>query len=317
MKMDWFRWYGGTINDPKLALIARNAQQPRSAVIAVWAALLEHASQADERGDISEFDTEVMAVALDLEEDAILAIIKAMKDKGMIDGGRIKAWDKRQPKREDEAAQRAKEWREKQKQQDPNATERNRTQPNAAERDRTQANAGERNRTLRERVERESREEKNKEPSLEREVGDSPRTRSKQAPPNSLPQKGGVIFPNCPDWLSPDRWREYIDHRQAKAKPLSADAAVIILQDLEKAMAYGHDPDSMIRESISNGWIRCVFPDRHFQAPPPNGNGRRQGQTLAESMIETHARMDARLSAAERAPPALVDDTEEAPHVRH
>ncbi len=137
MSMDWFRWYHGTVSDPKLALIAKKAGQPRPVVIAVWIALLEHASQAEPRGDISDFDIETLAVALDIDDDAIHSIITAMTAKGMIVDGGIAAWDKRQPQREDGAAERAKAWREKQKQQPantPNATERNRTQPNAGER---------------------------------------------------------------------------------------------------------------------------------------------------------------------------------------
>ena len=129
MSMDWFRWYHGTVIDPKLALIARKSGKSRPVVIAVWAALLEHASQASARGDISEFDVETVAVALDIEEDVITAIIAAMTAKGMIADNHITAWNRRQPQREDGAAERAKAWRNKQKQSAnaPNATERNRT----------------------------------------------------------------------------------------------------------------------------------------------------------------------------------------------
>lgn len=137
MSMDWFRWYHGTVSDPKLALIAKKSGQSRPVVIAVWAALLEQASQSEQRGDISGFDVETIAVALDIEESAIVAVMDAMTAKGMIVDGAIAAWEKRQPLREDGAAERAKAWREKQKQQPantPNATERKRTQPNAGER---------------------------------------------------------------------------------------------------------------------------------------------------------------------------------------
>ena len=133
MNMNWFRWYHGAVSDPKLALIAKKSGQPRPVVIAIWAALLEHASQAESRGDISGFDAETVAVALDLDEDAIPAVIAAMTTKEMIADGVISAWDRRQPQREDGAAERAKAWREKQK-QSANATERNRTQPNAGKR---------------------------------------------------------------------------------------------------------------------------------------------------------------------------------------
>ncbi len=78
MNMNWFRWYHGTVSDPKLALIAKKSGQSRPTVIAVWAALLEQASQAEARGDISGFDAEIIAVALDIDDDAIHSIVAAM-----------------------------------------------------------------------------------------------------------------------------------------------------------------------------------------------------------------------------------------------
>ncbi len=56
MSMEWFRWYDNTVTDPKLALIAKKSGQSRPVVIAVWAALLEQASRADQRGDLTRFD---------------------------------------------------------------------------------------------------------------------------------------------------------------------------------------------------------------------------------------------------------------------
>lgn len=84
MSIEWFRWYHSTVSDPKFSACARKAKQPKSAVIAVWAALLECASQAPERGDISGFDPETISVALDLDEDAIHDILAAITAKGLI-----------------------------------------------------------------------------------------------------------------------------------------------------------------------------------------------------------------------------------------
>ena len=141
MSMEWFRWYHGTVSNPKLAFIAKKSGQSRPVTIAVWAALLEQASKSDIRGDVSNFDVETIAVALDIEEDAINAVIAAMTAKGMIVDQGIAKWDARQPQRDDGSAERAKAWREKQKQQEPNATEREQTKPNATEREQTKPNA--------------------------------------------------------------------------------------------------------------------------------------------------------------------------------
>lgn len=136
--MNWFRWYTGAASDPKFLVVAKRAGQNVASVIAVWALLLERASEcgernrtqanADERGCITGFDCEAADAVLGLTDGAACAIVKALEDRGLIVGGRIANWEKRQPKREDGSAERAKEWRDKQRK---NAAERTRTQPNA------------------------------------------------------------------------------------------------------------------------------------------------------------------------------------------
>lgn len=136
--MNWFRWYSGTASDPKFLVVAKRAGQSVAAVIAVWALLLERASEcaernrtqanADERGCITGFDCEAADAVLGLTDGAACAIVKVLEERGLIACGRIANWEKRQPKREDGSAERAKAWREKQRE---NAGERNRTQPNA------------------------------------------------------------------------------------------------------------------------------------------------------------------------------------------
>jgi hypothetical protein len=133
MSIEWFRWYHGTVSNPKLALIAKKSGQSRPVTIAVWAALLEHASKSDIRGDVSNFDVEIIAVALDIEEDAINAVIAAMNAKGMIVDRTIAKWEARQPQREDASTERVRAFREKQK---PNVTH-----GNAVKRDETHGNA--------------------------------------------------------------------------------------------------------------------------------------------------------------------------------
>ncbi|HEX7048835.1 MAG TPA: hypothetical protein VF188_01385 [Longimicrobiales bacterium] len=112
MAMDWFRWHHGTTTDPKWRVVARRSGQPLSAVIAVWAAILEYASESDPRGTIEGMDEEVMAAALDLEPEQIQAIRDAMQGL-VLDGDRLTGWDRRQPKREDDSAERVRRHRER------------------------------------------------------------------------------------------------------------------------------------------------------------------------------------------------------------
>jgi hypothetical protein len=115
--VEWFRWYHGAVSDDKWPLVARKSGQPIAVVVAVWAALLECASQSGDRGSIADFDPESMDALLQLEDGATQAVLDALSEgkKPRIVDGCIANWSKRQPKREDGSAERAREWRERKK----------------------------------------------------------------------------------------------------------------------------------------------------------------------------------------------------------
>lgn len=103
--MDWFRWHHGSVTDPKFQLVAKKAGASVAEVLAVWACLLEAASQAETRGNPGQQDFEALDCALGLSEGMSGAIYEQMLNRGLLteeDG--IAAWDKRQPKREREDA---------------------------------------------------------------------------------------------------------------------------------------------------------------------------------------------------------------------
>ena len=115
--MEWLRWYHGAISDPKWPLIARKSKQNIGTVVAVWAAILEHASQDEERGSIDGFDPEAIDALYGYEDGTCKAVVDAMVDKKLIVGGCVLSWQKRQPKREreDNSAERVKKHREAKK----------------------------------------------------------------------------------------------------------------------------------------------------------------------------------------------------------
>lgn len=102
--MEWLRWHHGTVGDPKLRMVAAEAGQPVAIVIAVWASLLECASLASDRGSISDFSPKLCAFTIGVEPAAVLAVLTAMREADMLVDDRVKAWDKRQPAREDDGA---------------------------------------------------------------------------------------------------------------------------------------------------------------------------------------------------------------------
>lgn len=118
--MEWFRWYHGACSDAKWPIIARKAKVSVGVVVSVWAALLEYASQDDERGSIEGFDGETYDALYGYEDGTCDAVLNAMMEKGLICGGCICAWRKRQPVREREEstnAERQRRYRERKRQE--------------------------------------------------------------------------------------------------------------------------------------------------------------------------------------------------------
>lgn len=113
-KFDWWRSHHGAPTDPKWLLIAKRAGVAPGIVSAIAWALLDHASQSAERGGVADFDVETYAAFSGFEEDQIAAVIRAMEDKGIIADGRISAWERRQPKREDDSTERTRRYRDRQ-----------------------------------------------------------------------------------------------------------------------------------------------------------------------------------------------------------
>lgn len=135
----WLRLWHELPNDPKFRTIARASGQEIARVLAVYLHLLVDAStNATERGRTQSLTSEDIASALDVDPTEIDAILEAMQGR-LLEGDRILGWEKRQPKREDGSADRARLWRleraekkAQQQAQDEDA-EREQTQPNADE----------------------------------------------------------------------------------------------------------------------------------------------------------------------------------------
>lgn len=115
--IDWFRWHHGSVTDPKFGLIAKKAGARVGDVIAVWAFVLESASASDERGTVGTIDAEALEFLLGLDHGMAYRILDAMTQRGLLGaGGRVVAWDKRQPKRErpdDNSAGRTRAYRDR------------------------------------------------------------------------------------------------------------------------------------------------------------------------------------------------------------
>ena len=94
--MDWFRHYHGLCTDPKLHKIARTAKVSRGLVIAAWCAILETASQAENRGDVREVDETTLSFMIDVKPGVASRILEAIIGAGLIADGYVSSWQKRQ-----------------------------------------------------------------------------------------------------------------------------------------------------------------------------------------------------------------------------
>lgn len=103
--IDWFRWHHGSVTDPKFQLVAKQAGASVAEVIAVWACLLEAASGAQDRGNPGAPDFEALDCSLGLRDGVSKEIHARMTGRGLLDdAGKVTAWERRQPKREDDSA---------------------------------------------------------------------------------------------------------------------------------------------------------------------------------------------------------------------
>jgi len=112
MSSSWVRLWTDMPNDPKWRLIARISNQPIGIVIAVYIHMMVSAENIDEtdetlsetvvkrhetsmkRGEIKNWSDEVIACALDLKIDDVIAIRQAMQGR-VLEGNLLTGWAKR------------------------------------------------------------------------------------------------------------------------------------------------------------------------------------------------------------------------------
>lgn len=122
--MSWVRLWSDMPTDPKWRVVAKKSGRPLSEVIAVFTFMLlnaganasERNERGNERGELKNWSDEDVAAALDTDPEHIAAIRQSMQGK-TLEGNKLTGWEKRQPKREDGSAERAKEWRERKRTQ--------------------------------------------------------------------------------------------------------------------------------------------------------------------------------------------------------
>lgn len=110
-KMHWWRSHHGMPTATKWLVVARKAKSNPGVVSALVWALCDHASQANERGDISTFNVEDYAEWSGFDEVELKRIFDALREKGVIADNRLSDWDESQPQREDDSRDRVRAFR--------------------------------------------------------------------------------------------------------------------------------------------------------------------------------------------------------------
>ncbi len=216
--MDWFRWHHGSVTDPKFRLVARKTGARVADVIAVWAVLLEAASQAEDRGNPGALDFEAIDCALGLDDGQAQAIHAALGDREIINkDGSLAAWDTRQPKREREdrtGAGRQAAFRAKKNQVTPSNAESHQKTPREEKR----------------------REEKDQ---------------------NQAPAKPAWFDPlaiELPESIPLQAWSEWITYRRTRKLTCSEQTMRAQVAKLIEWHGSGHSPPLIIATSIEKGW---------------------------------------------------------------
>lgn len=90
---DWVRLWRDMPTDPKWRVISKRSGQPLTCVIALFTMLMTEAGGSDDRGSISGLTVEDAAAALDMDEEAVAAIVAAMQGR-VIEEGRLTGWER-------------------------------------------------------------------------------------------------------------------------------------------------------------------------------------------------------------------------------
>ena len=86
------------------------------------------------------------------------------------------------------------------------------------------------------------------------------------------------------EWIDPESWGAFCDMRKRIKAPLTPSAEKLIVRELVKLKAAGHDPQACIDQSIMLGW-RDVFPVRDKgikSAAPSNAEFERYAREATE-----------------------------------
>lgn len=245
----WFCWHHGWANEPKFRLAAARTGRTVAEILGVWAAVMEHASAANERGDVSGLNAELIGLSVGLDTGTVAAVLEQFRDLELIEGKRIAKWELDQNVSNDPTNAKRQQ-RHRSKSAKSNVTARYVTTQDRTEQDTTEQNI--QNRT-------------GKESCVLENVVQGPES------PYSADSGGGDSASQVKDDASD------LDMRLADIE--LGDEAVKIVQEQRP----GADPDKVLRafkawakreKRHARGWKRPCRPSRRMNVCPTTSVGR-------------------------------------------
>lgn len=216
----WYRAYEGTVTDAKLGEVALVAGCSRSVVIAAWHSILEDCAAVNDGG---RYETTPRRVAVILSEpvNAIEAVFGELEALGLIGGGAVSAWKRRQFEGAT-STERSRKHREAKRNADATLQQQDATPPETDTDTDTQSSVP------------------------------SDCERAPERPARATPRKAklGTAEQILIDGLGGTLATRVIGHRKAKKVPMSERAAELLVKGF---LATG-DPEAAIDMMIAKNW---------------------------------------------------------------
>jgi hypothetical protein len=73
-----------------------------------------------------------------------------------------------------------------------------------------------------------------------------------------------------PNWINGIDWLMFEEHRKKLRKPMTDFAKRLVVKELARLQAEGHDPGAVLQQSVRRGWLD-VFPVKGDAAPQKQG----------------------------------------------
>jgi len=113
----------------------------------------------------------------------------------------------------------------------------------------------------------------------------SPMTNKKEQNEGKEPKEISPIATELPEWVPVQEFTAYADFRKSIKRPIkTAHALRLTIEKLVELRLAGHDPASVLNQSIANGWTG-LFPLKPSGHTPPHLNKQSHSQKMLEATI--------------------------------